>query len=76
MAISVLSQFIEHIVLDNYLELDFELVPKPIKGTFMEEPNLKRLLRKQVKNKTDVQRKAEKGCGYRDREAKWLPDDF
>lgn len=51
-------------------------MPKPIKGTFMEEPNLKRLLRKQVKNKTDVQRKAEKGCGYRDREAKWLPDDF
>lgn len=76
MAVNILSQFVEHIALDNYLELDFEVVPRPMKGTFMEEPKLKKLLRKQVKNKAGMQRKAEKGCGCGDKEAKWLPDDF
>lgn len=59
-----------HIALDNYLDLDFELAPRPIKGTFMNEPKVKMLFRKQDTNKADMQRKAEKGCGYRDKEAR------
>ena len=36
----------------------------------MNEPKVKMLLRKQDTNKADMQRKAEKGCGYRDKEAR------
>lgn len=43
---SILSQFVVAIELDNYLELDFELVPRPIKATFVDEPKLKSLFKK------------------------------